>query len=225
MKTQPFIDRRAGLTLAELMIALLIGGMTLVIVGQASTNVRRWASRLAQAETKLNATSELYSFVQNTLSSALAMPAIVEETPVTLFKGTPDAVHFVRVEPGYPSRAGIYQYHLFSEQTADGQWAFMLERALLTTPDAFGTLSDPARLRLYSGNFAPVFTYTDGTSWQDDWTIRRAPPALVQFAVDGWPPLSIAIPRRAEKTEKQDTDQKNSNTDINASTDAKKATP
>jgi Prokaryotic N-terminal methylation motif len=208
------LDKRAGLTLAELMIALIIGGMTLVITAQASSNVRRWTKRLSNAETYTSKTVGLYQFAETMLSDALPMTWTVDEAKRALFRGGEHDVMFVRSEPGYPSRAGIYQYHLYSVKQPDGEWAFMLSRELLTDPANFGTPKAPALLTLYRGEHAPVFAYSGDNGWQGQWTEQDTLPALIGFNIDDWPTLSIAIaqlakPDKSDNEDKADDKEKN----------------
>lgn len=198
------MDRRAGLTLAELLIALVIGGMTLIITAQASSNVRRWTARLKEAEESNTRAVGLYQFTEKMLSDALPMSHKVKDKPIALFEGNEHAVRFVRAEPGYPSRAGIYQYYLYSVQTPDGQWAFNLERELLSDPAEFGTMQNPARLNLFTDTQPPVFVYGGNEGWQTDWADKEMPPKMVSFGITQWPSLSIALPRPAKAAPAKD---------------------
>jgi Prokaryotic N-terminal methylation motif len=210
-RTTP-MDRRAGLTLAELLIALVIGGMTLIITAQASSNVRRWTGRLGQAEKSNTRAVGLYQFTEKMLADALPMTHKVEDKPITLFAGNEHAVRFVRAEPGYPSRAGIYQYYLYSIKSSDGKWAFNLERELLSDPDQFGTMKNPARLNLYTDTQPPVFVYGGNEGWQTDWVNKEMPPNMVSFGITKWPSLSIALPRPAKAPPEKDKKKKKNET-------------
>ncbi|PHS23611.1 MAG: hypothetical protein COA84_10835 [Robiginitomaculum sp.] len=195
------LSPRAGLTLAELLIALIIGGMTLVITAQASTSVRRWTARLAEVEKDNTKAVGLYQFAETILSDALPITQKVEDQTLALFEGSPHSVRFVRVEPGYPARAGIYQYYLFGQKGENGQWSLNLERELLSNPDQFGTMTAPARLNLYSDDQAPVFVYMGASGWQTQWRDKETPPLLVSFAIADWPSLSIAVPQPGQLIE------------------------
>jgi len=206
------MDRRAGLTLAELLIALVIGGMTLIITAQASTNVRRWTGQLKEAEENNSRAVGLYQFAEKMLADALPMTHKVEGNTIALFEGNQHAVRFVRAEPGYPSRAGIYQYYLYSVKTPDGQWAFNLERELLSDPAEFGTMQNPARLNLYTDTQPPVFVYGSDEGWQTDWAKKDVPPNMVSFGLNHWPSLSIALPRLAKVVTEKDKKKKKNKT-------------
>lgn len=195
------LDQRAGLTLAELMIALIIGGMTLVITAQAASNIRRWTNRLGQAQTENTRTVGLYQFMETTLSSVLPMTRMVDEKRLALFEGSENSVRFVRVEPGYPSRAGIYQYYLFNTKAPDGLWSLNLEREMLTDTAQFGEPKAPARLVLYSDAKPITFSFTGAAGWQSDWIGKEVPPILVKFGVAGWPALNISLPQTIKKAE------------------------
>lgn len=201
------LDRRAGLTLAELMIALIIGGMTLVITAQAASNVRRWTNRLGQAETENTRTVGLYQFMENILSSVLPMTRMVDEKRLALFEGSENSVRFVRVEPGYPSRAGIYQYHLFNTKTPDGLWSLNLEREMLTDTAQFSEPKAPARLVLYSDAKAVTFSFAGAAGWQSDWIGKETPPKLVKLGIADWPALNIALPQAIKKAEAETKDE------------------
>ncbi len=195
-------DSRGGLTLAEMMIALVIGGLALVITAQASTNVRQWAGRLGRAEKDNSQILGLYQFAETMLSGAVPLVRQDGERSVVLFLGSNQAIRFVRAEPGYPSRAGLYQYHLFSEQRADEQWDFILERELLSSTAQFGTPQSPTRLTLYTGTAAPSFAFTGGGGgWQQDWDFKATQPVLVRFGMTEWPSLTIPLPRGTQKTD------------------------
>jgi len=209
MTTDTPMDRRAGLTLAELLIALVIGGMTLIITAQASSNVRRWTGRLKEAEVSNTKAVGLYQFTEKMLSDALPMTHKVEDKPIALFEGNEHAVRFVRAEPGYPSRAGIYQYYLYSAKTSNGKWAFNLERELLSDPAEFGTMQNPARLNLFTDTQPPVFVYGGNDGWQTDWAEKEMPPNMVSFGIAKWPSLSIALPRPAKAVPEKKKKKKN----------------
>jgi len=187
--------RRAGLTLAELLVALMIGGLTLVITAQATTSVRLWGDRLTRAEKTNAKMTGLYQFAQQVLSQALPVPYKDEDgNAVTLFEGDASQIRFVRAEPGYPSRAGLYQYHLYVTG-AEPAWALVLEREMLTSPAQFGAMHSPVRLVLYQGPHQPGFAYLGSGEWQKRWSEANTPPVLVRFDMHGWPGLSIALPR------------------------------
>ncbi len=200
MNRQNQHDRRAGLTLAEMMIALVISGLTLVITVQAATNIRGWAGRMGKAEETNSQITGLYQFTETMLSETQPLTRQDGERTIFLFQGSQHAVRFVRAEPGYPSRAGLYQYHLFAEQRIDEQWSFILERELLTDPSHFGTLQAPARLTLFTGTEAPLFTFSASGGWQQDWTPKEAQPDMVRFGMGSWPSLTIALPRAKKNT-------------------------
>jgi len=202
------LSPRAGLTLAELLVALIIGGMTLVITAQASTSVRRWTARLAEVEEDNSKAVGLYQFAETIVSDALPISRKVEDQTLALFEGSPHAVRFVRVEPGYPSRAGIYQYYLFGQKDENGQWRLNLERELLSDPAEFGTMQAPAQLSLYTSDQAPVFVYKGPSGWQTQWRDKDTPPSLVSFAIAGWPSLSIAVPQPGQRLEQKKKDKK-----------------
>ncbi len=191
------LSRRAGLTLAELLVALVIGGLTLVITAQAASSVRQWGARLTREEQANSKTMVLYQFAADVLSQALPLPFRDEDGQESvLFEGGEHAVRFVRAEPGYPSRAGLYQYHLHAARTGQ-TWSLVLERSLLTAPAQFGAMEEPVSLTLYEGPHAPGFAYFDGADWQTAWPRSARPPALVRFTLQGWPGLSIAVPQAA----------------------------
>ncbi len=187
--------RRAGLTLAELLVALVIGGMTLVITAQATLSVRQWGTRLAQEQQADDQMTVLYQFTQTVLSQALPLPyKNADGQEVAPFEGNAQEVRFVRAEPGYPSRAGLYQYHLFAGRDGTA-WSLVLERELLPGPGRFGTMQAPVRLVLYQGPQQPGFAYRGAGDWQKSWPQGKTPPALVRFTMQGWPALNIALSR------------------------------
>lgn len=220
MKPASRLDHRTGLTLAELMIALVIGSLVLVITAQASGNIRRWTTRLAQAEEENTKAADLYQFMETMLSDVLLLRQRVNGNEITLFEGSENALRFMRAEPGYPARVGIYQYSFFSESIEDEQWAFVMLRELQTDPVQFKDFQNPARLVLYTGSQPPEFAYNGKTGWQKEWLEKPAPPRLVQFSIAGWPALSITLPspvsginakKESDDTAKKKDDDKKAN--------------
>ena len=184
------------------MIALIIGSLTLVITAQGASNVRRWGSRLQQAGQMDSKMSALYQFAQSVLTQSLPLSAQDKDGQrFTLFEGTAHEVRFVRAEPGYPSRAGLYQYHLYGAKS-DGGWSLVLERELLGRPGAFGDMPAPVQLSLYDGPREPLFAFMGDGDWQDEWKRQDKAPILVRFAMGDWPALGIALSRPVQVPKK-----------------------
>ena len=193
MRVSSHTISRSGLTLIEMLVSLIITSLTLVIIAQAITNTRAWSSRISLAKKENEKIAEVYQFVGRMLSEASPFIEATNETKITTFAGSINSVRFVRVESGYPSRAGLYQYLLSVQKSPQGLWSIELERGPLSSSSHFGTIKDPVKLKIYSGKHAPRFSFFDSSVWQDNWKNREGMPLLVRFSIETWPALSISV--------------------------------
>ncbi len=193
MSACPKPESRSGLTLAEMMVALIISSIALAITAQAAATLHQWTTRLDKAHDTNAEAVVLYHFVERVLSEALPLSRKNEDGMAALFEGDANAIRFVRAEPGYPSRAGLYQYYLFARATADGQWDLVLHRELFGEAAQFGSLENPTELVVYTGDAAPAFSYFGANGWQGAWSQGDTSPQLVGFGIAPWPVLNINL--------------------------------
>ena len=188
MMRRPHRSPRAGLTLAELLVALFVSALAL---GICAEGVRRALSMHGAIET---ARAERESFsaglgaARERLERAVAVTAPgpdAESEPRALFHGDSDGLTFIAADPGYPSIAGLYEYQI-AASSGDGAFSLILMRRPFLDVADFGEAgSEPDSWPLASAGAAPRFHYAgpDG-GWREEWRDEPTLPALVRISMD-----------------------------------------
>ncbi|MCW5724705.1 MAG: hypothetical protein KIS81_07080 [Maricaulaceae bacterium] len=183
--TPPRISGRAGLTLAELLVALFVTALALGIVAEGA----RRALDMHAAIERTRAERETLSAGLNAARERLER-AITATRPAPgdaggrqpLFAGASDLLAFAAIDPGYPSRAGIYEYRLYAE-TAEGRARLILARRPLLEAADFG--DEAAELEswpLLEGEEPVRFSYAGPSGeWRERWEEEPGLPALVRI--------------------------------------------
>lgn len=189
MMRRPHRSARAGLTLAELLVALFVSALAL---GICAEGVRRALSMHGAIET---ARAERESFsaglgaARERMERAVAVAAPgpdADSQRRALFHGDSDGLVFVAADPGYPSIAGLYEYRI-AAAAGDGEFSLILMRRPFL--DVAGFNEDGTELDswpLAALGTAPRFHFAgpDG-GWREDWRDEPALPALVRISIEG----------------------------------------
>jgi type II secretory pathway component PulJ len=186
--------KNAGLTLAELLIALVISALVLVLLAQGTRNLSRWTDGLDRSRQVLQTRESLLRFVQERLSRAEPLTLLVEDEQQVLFRGGESQLRMVVAETTYPAIPGLYEQVLDIYQDSTKNWNLSLTRMPLHRLDEFGSRKTDDPLILYTGSERPVFAYLGKEGWQKNWAQATEMPRLVSFQIENWPTLQIALP-------------------------------
>ncbi len=201
-------NRSRGFTFVELLIALLLLGlMSLALVGGLRFGTRAWEAGTRQAQTA-GKIERVQNLLRRQLTQPLVAPAGNAEVS-SAFAGDPQSLVFVAPWLAQVGGGGATAFQLTGEDGEEGprlvlRWFPFGEDWDGSFPD------DPERTRvLMTGLRDLAISYygvpqgAEAAEWTDDWTGQQTPPALV--AIEGrfdeadrrvWPRLVIA-PRTA----------------------------
>lgn len=197
-----------GFTFVELLIALLLLGlMSVALVGGLRFGTRAWEAGTRQAQTA-GKVERVQNLLRRQLTQPLAAPAGNAEVG-SAFAGDPQSLVFVAPWLAQVGGGGATAFQLAGEEGDDG--ALLVLRWFPYGEDWDGTFpDDPDRTRvLVTGLEDLAISYygvppgAETAEWAEDWTGQRGPPALV--AIEGrfdeadrrvWPRLVVA-PRTA----------------------------
>lgn len=220
--------RQAGFTLAELLVALVL---TAAAVGIVSEGVRRslaYEAHLSEIRTQREDTSAALAALRSrfeTLVFAAPEPASdnrrspvergpgadIPETPPpgnpdqrthVLFAGEASSVTFLAADPGYPARAGLYEYTLASTAIGDdaqtGGYTLVLSRRAFGDLSAFGDGGPSQSWTLLTTDTQPVLSYAPSPGqWRSSWIDQDTLPAQIRIAFgddSASPAFIVALP-------------------------------
>ncbi|WP_420430895.1 prepilin-type N-terminal cleavage/methylation domain-containing protein [Hyphobacterium sp.] len=200
---------RRGFTLAELLIALALTALAIAIM---SEGVRRTIEFQERLETVRNERDTLLA-VAGAIRSRIEhlVPAVrpgdpADASPQALFSGDARSMTFIAADPGYPSRAGLYEYRLeliaTDDDTNNGNTGVLRlsRRPIANLADfsaATGTAFQSWDLPL-PGELA--FRYGRSPSQlQPDWTEAAGFPGFVAMVSEtaDLPVMLTSLPRQA----------------------------
>lgn len=187
-------DRRSGLTLAELLVAMTISTLILVLLSQGISNVSNWSQSLARSRMDQETSTSLFRFIHERLIRVEPLLRPGQPEPEVLFLGTSDQVHMVLAETRYPATPGLYEYVLQIAPRSDQGWELLLARLPLTSLAQFGQRETKPELVIYSGSAKPEFSYRGPDGWQSNWPITNKMPQQFGFTLANWPNIAIALP-------------------------------
>jgi prepilin-type N-terminal cleavage/methylation domain-containing protein len=198
---------KRGFTLAELLIALALTALAVAIMSEGVRRTIDFQARLEESrtdrETLIAASAALRSRLER-LVPAIAEPASEEAAPRLLFAGSSESLVFIAADPGYPSRAGLYEYRLTlisaeAEDNDTGTPVMVLRRRPITELADFGQATGTAfqswDLPL-SGDL--VFRYgTSPDQLQASWQQAGSYPGFVALVAtnDEQPLMITPLPR------------------------------
>lgn len=198
---------KRGFTLAELLIALALTALAIAIMSEGVRRTIDFQSRLETVrqdrETTIAISAALRSRLEH-LVPAMAQADLETEAPSALFSGTADRLAFIAADPGYPSRAGLYEYRLTlmagaAEENDAATPQLVLRRRPITELTDFGQASGPAFQRWelpLTGELA--FRYGSAPDrLQSAWSATGSYPAYVALVSgdDEQPVMMTALPR------------------------------
>jgi len=202
--------KRAGFTLAELLIALTLTAFAMTIVAegvrrsldfQARINAARNEREIMQAglaafrsrvERLLPVTPPDTEFLAPTGEAVDAVEtsqAEEDQSPTILFIGQPAQMRFVATDPGYPSTPGLYEYRISVASTDDDANnseplnQLVLARRPMLDLETFGEArAGQEDWVLLTTSAMPEFSYSEnGSAWQGNWSSRDNYPAFIQL--------------------------------------------
>lgn len=205
------MSSRAGMTLAELLAALVIAatlsGLLAQSLGQLADRTGRIERSSTNSEMDRAAGAAFRRIVERAILPALD-PDLQADTddPRPSFRLENNQLIFLAAEPGYPARAGLYAYALVLSQTGD-QFTVDFLRARLEDARIDGDslverLSESAqRVQIWSGVEAPVLSVFDAGSavWVQDWE-AQSPPELAALSLPGAASIIARVPQPAVVT-------------------------
>tara|TARA_R110002072_G_scaffold94046_2_gene208176 strand:+ start:276 stop:962 length:687 start_codon:yes stop_codon:yes gene_type:complete len=211
--------RRAGFTLAELLIALLLTAVAMGVIAQGVRHALDFQERIKTVQRdreQINAglaalrarlerlTPILAEEAPDTRPSdaQISPPAGTEDDASILFSGTATRLRFAASDPAYPSTPGLYEYEINIESTEsddeDGHFIALTRRPLFDLAE-FGRQTGGAQSwTLLNSRAAPTLSYGSGEAgWQSSWTQHDAYPHRIRLEFDDpqQPPLVVVLPR------------------------------
>ncbi|WBQ10924.1 hypothetical protein L2D01_03875 [Hyphomonadaceae bacterium ML37] len=186
---------RAGLTLAELLVALFVSALALGICAEGVRRALTMHGAIERGRIEREAVSAGLGAARERLERAVPLtgpgPA-ADSSRLALFHGVADGLIFVAADPGYPSTAGLYEYRITVE-SADGLLTLTLTRRPLLDVAGFNEDgSDRETWPLAVIHSAARFAYAGpDLAWREEWRDEPVLPALVRITMDG----SIMIAR------------------------------
>ncbi|WP_421792899.1 prepilin-type N-terminal cleavage/methylation domain-containing protein [Hyphobacterium sp.] len=208
---------KRGFTLAEMLIAL---ALTALAIGIISEGVRRsldFQNQLMAFRTEREDQSAALEAVRSRLERLL--PAIRTETEDgesgVYFIGQPDRLVFLSADPGYPSRAGVYEYRMEivpEDGESDTGPALIVSRRSLTDLDRFNQPDEAWQSWTLPLSQSVSFGYAEaGSSGSSSWQSQSDYPGLITLVADGaeMPSISIPLPQAAPETEAPDPGSEN----------------
>lgn len=106
---------RRGFTLAELLIALALTAIAIAIMSEGVRRTMDFQERLeivrTERDTLIASSSAIHSRIEH-LVPAVRPDQDEGGSPQALFSGDARRMTFIAADPGYPSRAGLYEYRL-----------------------------------------------------------------------------------------------------------------
>ena len=196
-------DRRAGFTLVELLVSMVVlalvavvmtGGLRFVLRAMSSTDSRREAME----ELTLG-----LSVLRGELERAEPLMVKSGKRELVLFSGGPDRMRFANVEPPYLGGPPYLAYEYAVVPDDGGIYRIELRRAPLdpAAPDLAVVEAGGARTVLRVGQELR-FTYfgklgeRDEASWRESWPVGPKLPQAIRLAAGedpAWPELVVAM--------------------------------
>ncbi|WP_421785412.1 prepilin-type N-terminal cleavage/methylation domain-containing protein [Hyphobacterium sp.] len=205
---------KRGFTLAEILIALTLTAVAIAIMSEGVRRTIEFQSRLtnvrAERETMMAVSGAIRSRIDH-LVPANRAGTEAGGSPQTLFSGESGRLAFIAADPGYPSRAGLYEYRLellAADEEENLAPRLRLSRRPIANLAEFGA---PAGARFESWdlplNGGLEFRYGNTlTRLQPVWTDTGAYPAFVALIGpdESTPAMLAQLPRPSAIAEPDD---------------------
>jgi general secretion pathway protein J len=170
----------AGFTLVELLIALALTGIVTLLILGGTRFTAAGLNRTAATAERLETQRSLQQLLRRELSSAMVVPALPGEPPLT---GRPDAVDFFGLaEDG---GAGLFRISIAAE-AGTGSRSLTMSRRRAGDPTA---AAQRTVLVPHIGGFAIAYfgrmSSDDAPGWHERWERLPYLPTLVRITFDG----------------------------------------
>jgi general secretion pathway protein J len=186
--------RPDGFTLVELLIALALTGIVALLMLEGVRFSALGLGRLSDLADRLEARRSLEDLLRRELGAVTVAPLLAT---VPALVGEPQSLQFLTL--ANDTGAGLYRVKLAIETRGDTRQLVLTRRRIdaPATADAQRAVLVP-RLRDLRIAYFGAATPGSDAQWQEEWTGRRDPPALVRFAFDAGdglarPPLIVRL--------------------------------
>ena len=199
------INRGAGFTLIEVLVAMALLSMLMLVLGSTLRTV-------AQVETRMDRrTTEN----ESVFSSTIFLRQILEQTSARRFKslvaGQPDAVHFlgksnqidwIGVMPARHGAGGRYGFSLFLEQENENKkliikFSKILEKTQLPDTETSETRTLASQVIDFNVKYLDFEPQSQSMTWSDEWfKIDKLPSAVqIQLTTNSttWPLFVVRL--------------------------------
>jgi prepilin-type N-terminal cleavage/methylation domain-containing protein len=171
--------RQAGITLIELVVALVVVALALAAAGTAL----RLLGRSGERGTRLIAQQEMLSrgidAVRRDIERLLRVARNREGRAEFVFRGDARSLVFVVVEPPVPSEAGPY-FILYSAAESDGVGALVRSRAPYdAAAKDLNRLRGQDEVTVLEGRYSFRFAYFDSKGGREGWRARWQDPSRI----------------------------------------------
>lgn len=199
-----------GFTLAEMLIALLLTAMAVAIVSEGVRRSINYQGQLNTIRLERETQAAALDAIRGRIARLLpvTVPAGTEEEPEILFAGTASRLVFLAADPGYPSRAGVYEYRLEltgSTESDDASTSSLtVWRRPLTNLETFDRDAEAGDSWTIALSQPLSFGYLgSGANSAPDWSNQAEFPSMIMLMEEGsvMPIASIAVPRMAPERE------------------------
>ena len=190
------MNRQAGFTLIELIVALAVLALVTGLVGAALSLGTRGLDRADRVQARLAAIGPAQAFVRNRLETALPRVWPTDRGEIA-FDGTAERIDFVAALPPHLAVGGDHALRLelaagelrASWQPLSGGGAGFADVLADRAPHPLDGLGASARFAFF-GPARPG----EPPSWQSAWQGRDRLPALIRLTAPGagWPDLVVA---------------------------------
>ena len=211
------MSARAGMTLAELLAALVIAAVISTLLAQSLARLADQTGRLdragAGAETDLAAAQAFRRIVERAVFPLDGESPLETNEPDPAFVLIEDSLSFIAAEPGYPGRAGLYAYAVRVDR-AGSQFRLVFDRAALADAPVTGEAMaarlarDGVSTVIWQGETPPALRVYDPSEavWRDEWR-EVGPPALAALSLPGMASVVARLAGPAQARPGADGDQ------------------
>ncbi|MBL4617446.1 MAG: prepilin-type N-terminal cleavage/methylation domain-containing protein [Robiginitomaculum sp.] len=197
-----------GLTLVELLVAMIIGALVLVILVQGLSGLSKWSHHLRVLQENNEKTGSLFRFIQERLIRIEPLQIETKDGLQVLFSGTQNEIKFIVAETVYPASPGLYEQSLQITKASEENWQVIFYRQPLIRLDQFGTEISTQPLVIFNNSTKPEFSFLGDAAWQKQWDLPQTMPRKIAFNIDGWPAIVISVPKVISSPTTQSSDTK-----------------
>lgn len=190
-------DRRSGLTLAELLVALFVSALIMTMLAVALGGFSRQSRVLAQHRLDVESRDDLIRVLQLALRNTLPLTVHDPKTDKdqALFIGTPDRLHLLVRQTRWPTPPGLYEFEFQVHETTPDNWQVELRRHKLARLADFGQTAFPGQPAIvFKGKAKPKFSYAGIGKPQDKWQLAPRPPSAVMLVLGGKLQAAMSVP-------------------------------